>query len=69
MAEKRIQELKERLTRVERDKKCVEVALEEAERQAEGQGKQLCQIEDQLTASKEKVTTLKKKLEAKDQAE
>ena len=44
--EKRIQELKNKLAAAERDKKGVEVALEGAERQAEGQRRLLCQIED-----------------------
>lgn len=36
VAEKRIQKLKNKLTKAERDKKSAEVALEGAERQAEG---------------------------------
>lgn len=36
VAEKRINELKNKLTKVERDKKSAEVALDSAERQVEG---------------------------------
>ena len=46
VAEKRLQELKENLTKVERDKKSVKAALEGVERQAEGQRKLLRQAED-----------------------
>ena len=46
MADKRITELKNKLTEVERDKKSVEAALECAERQAEGQQRQLHQTEN-----------------------
>ena len=73
MADKRITDLKNKLTEAERNKKRAEVALEGAERQAEGQQRQLCQTEDQLSTSKEHIAALKKKLEkdekARDQAE
>ena len=73
VAEKRILQLKNKLTEAERDKKSVETALEGVERQAEGERRQLCQTEDQLTTSNEQITALKKKLEeakkAKDQTE
>ena len=41
VAKKRIQELKNKLTKAERDKNSAEAALEGAERQAEGQRRQL----------------------------
>ena len=53
VAEKRIQELKNKLAKAERDKKSVEAALEGVERQAESQRRQLRHIEDQLAAFKE----------------
>ena len=53
VAEKKVQELKNKLAEAERDKKSVEAALEGVERQAEGQWRQLRQTEDQLAASKE----------------
>ena len=73
MADKRITDLKNKLTEAERNKKSAEAALEGAERQAEGQQRQLRQTEDQLSTSKEHIAVLKKKLEedekARDQAE
>ena len=72
VADKKIKELTTKLIESKRDKKSAEVALEGAERPAESQCKQLCQIEDQLSSAKEMITSLKKKLEevekAKDQA-
>ena len=41
-AKKRIQKLNKKLTEAEKDKKSTEVALEGAERQVEGQRRQLC---------------------------
>ena len=43
---KRINEIKNKLFKVERDKKSAEVALDNAERQAEGQWVLLCQAKD-----------------------
>ncbi|XP_030927316.1 uncharacterized protein LOC115953696 [Quercus lobata] len=63
VAEKRTNELKNKLTKVERDKKSVEAALDSVERQAEGQRVLLRQAEDQLAAYKGQIITLKKKLE------
>jgi len=68
VADKRITELKNKLTKAEKDKKSTETTLEGAERQAKGQRRQLCQIEDQLSASKEYIATLKKKLEEAEKA-
>ena len=53
VAEKSNQELKSKLTEAERDRKSVEVALDNAKRQAEGQRVLLRQAKDQLAASKE----------------
>ena len=72
VADKRINELKNKLTEVERDKKSAEAALDNTERQAKSQQVLLRQAEDQLAASKKQITALKKKLEeaekARDQA-
>ena len=46
LAEKRINEMKNKLSEVERDKKSVEAALGSVERQAKGQQVLLCQAED-----------------------
>ena len=46
VADKRITELKNKLAEVERDKKSAKAALECAERQAEGQQRQLRQTEN-----------------------
>ena len=73
VANKRIQELTTKLNEANRAKKSVEVALQRVERQVESQCKQLCQIEDQLSAAKNQIGVLKKKLKeakkAKGQAE
>ena len=73
MVEKRNQELKSKLTDVEKGKRSAEAALDNAERQAKGQRVLLHQAEDQLVISKEQIISLKKKLEkvekAKDQEE
>ena len=55
--------MKNKMAEVERDKKSVEAALDNAERQAEGQQVLLYQAEDQLATSKGQIITLKKKLE------
>ena len=72
VAEKSVQELKAKLAEEERERKSAAAALDNIERQAEGQRVLLCNAEDQLAASKEQIITLKKKLEevqkAKDQA-
>lgn len=46
VAEKRINEMKNKLSEVERDKKSAEAALDSADRQAEGQRVLLRQAED-----------------------
>ena len=51
-AEKRIQELKSRLLREERERKSAAAALDSAKRQVEGQRVLICNAEDQLEASK-----------------
>ena len=72
VAEKSNQELKSKLTEVERGKRSVEAALDSAKRQAEGQKVLIRQVKDQLATSKEQINALKKKLKevekAKDQA-
>ena len=68
MVEKSNQELKNKLTKVERDKRSVEATLDNAERQAEGQRVLLGLVEDQLAASKEQIVNLKKKLEEAENA-
>ena len=62
------QELKNKLTKVERDKRSAEATLDNAERQAEGQRVLLGLAEDQLATSKEQIVTLKKKLEEAEKA-
>ena len=63
LVEKRIQELNNQLTVVDKERKSVDAALNVAENQAETQQKQLCQIKDLLSAAKEQIRTLKMKLE------
>ena len=63
LAEKRISEMKNKLFKVERDKKSAEAALDKAERQVESQRVLLRNAEDQLAASKGQIAALKKKLE------
>ena len=46
VAEKRINEMKNKIAKVERDKKSAKAALDSAERQVEGQWVLLCQVED-----------------------
>ena len=73
VVEKSIQELKSKLIEEERERKSATAALDNAERQVEGQHVLLHNVKDQLAASKEQIIALKKKLEevkkAKDQAE
>ncbi|XP_030931098.1 uncharacterized protein LOC115956982 [Quercus lobata] len=72
VAEKINQELKRKLLEEERERKSAVAALDNIERQAEGQRVLLCNVKDQLVASKKHIIALKKKLEevekAKDQA-
>ena len=68
VAEKRINKMKNKMAEVERDKKSVEAALDNAERQAKGQQVLLFQAEDQLATSKGQIITLKKKLEEAEKA-
>ena len=68
MAEKSIQELKSRLHEEERERKSIAVALDSAERQAEGQRVLIRIAEDQLAASKAPIVALKKKLEEDEKA-
>ena len=56
------------MTEANRDKKSVEAALEEAERQANSQCQQLRHTEDQLTLAKEQIGAQKKKLEKAEEA-
>jgi len=69
VVEKRIQELKSKLLKEERERKSAAIALDIAERQVEGQRVLLPNTEDQLAASKAQITTLKMKLEAKKERE
>ena len=46
VAEKRINEMKNKMAEVERDKKSAKAALDSAERQAEGQRVLLCNAKD-----------------------
>ena len=68
VAKKSNQELKNKLTKAERDKRNVETALDSAERQAEGQRVLIRQAEDQLASSKEQIITLKNKLKEAEKA-
>ena len=73
LAEKRINNMNNNLSEVEKDKRSAEDALDIIERQVEGQQVLLHQAEDQLATSKGQITALKKKLEeakkVRDQAE
>ena len=73
VADKKSQELTTKLTKVERDKRSAEAALDGVEEQVEAQRKQLCQTEADLASARDQVKILSKKLEevekAKDQAE
>jgi len=73
VVEKSIQDLKNKLLEEERERKSIASALDSAERQAESQRVLRRNVEDQLSASKAQITTLKKKLEetkkARDDAE
>ncbi|KAL0014906.1 hypothetical protein SO802_001975 [Lithocarpus litseifolius] len=74
-AEKSLQELKKKLVEEERGRKSAVAALDNAERQAEGQRVLLRRAEDELAASKAQVLALQKKLaeseseEAREEAE
>ena len=68
VVEKKIQELTTKLNESDRDKKSVEVALQEVKRQARSKRKQLCQTEDQLSVAKEQIVGLKKNLEEAEKA-
>ncbi|KAK9997975.1 hypothetical protein SO802_017578 [Lithocarpus litseifolius] len=63
VAERKIQELTTKLTKVEREKKSAEVAMNGVEKQVEAQCKQLCQSKEKLATTKEQIKFLKKKLE------
>ena len=73
VAEKSNQDLKAKLIKAERERKSVAAALDNVERQVEGQWVFLCNAKDQLASSKEQIVALEKILEevekAKDQAE
>lgn len=68
VAEKSIQDLKNKLLKEERERKSVASALDSAERQAESQQVLLCNAEDQLSTSKAHITALKKNLEETEKA-
>ena len=68
VAEKSIQELKNKLLEEERERKSVAAALDNAEGQAEGQRVLLRNVEDQLVSSKAQIVALKKKLEEVEKA-
>ena len=73
MADKRLKEMDAKLIEAERGWKSAEAIVDNVERQAETQRKQLRLTEDELTAAWDQIKLLKKKLEdaekAKDQAE
>ena len=73
VAEKSNHDLKAKLIEAEKEKKSATTALDNVEKQAEGQWVLLHNAEDQLAASKEQIITLKKRLKkvekAKDQAD
>ena len=73
MAKKSVLELKDKLTKEERERKSVTSALDSTKRQAKSQRVLLHNAKDQLASSKEQIITLKKKLEnvqkAKEQVE
>lgn len=62
MAEEKIKDLNAKLTKANKGKKSVEVALARAKRQAVDQCQQLRRTEDQLTIAKKQIEVLKKKL-------
>ena len=63
IAEQSNAELKKKLADEEHARWSADSALEGALRQAEDQRKRLCETTDQLTASREQMTALKKQLE------
>ena len=73
VVDKKSQELITKLTKVERDKRSAEVALDGVEEQVKAQHKQLCQTKADLASARDQVKILSKKLEevgkAEDQAE
>ena len=73
MAEKSNQDLKAKLIKAERERKSVAAALDNVERQVEGQWVFLCNAKDQLASSKKQIVALENILEevekARDQAE
>ena len=68
LAEKRINEMKNKLFEVERDKKSAKAALDNVKRLAEGQRVLLRNAEDQLATVKGQIAILKKKLEEVEKA-
>jgi len=68
ITEKRIQELKSKLLKEERERKSAAAALDSTKRQVEGQRVLLYNAEDQLAASKAQVIALKKKLKEAEKA-
>ena len=68
MAEKSNQELKSKLQEEEKERKSATATLNTVEKQVEGQRILLRNVEDQLTASKEQIVALKKKLEEVEKA-
>ena len=68
VVEKSNKDLKSKLTEEEKERKFVAATLQNAEKQAENQRLLLRSTEDQLVASKEQITTLKKKLEKVEKA-
>ena len=59
VAKKSFQELKVKLTKEEGERKNTAATLDSVERQAEGQKVLVCNVEDQLAASNEKILALK----------
>ena len=63
MVKKSKQNLKAKLIKAEFERKSVIAALDNVEKQAEGQRVLLRNVEDQLAASEEQIIALKKRLE------
>ena len=63
MVKKSKQNLKAKLIKAEFERKSVIAALDNVEKQAEGQRVLLRNVEDQLDASEEQIIALKKRLE------
>ena len=68
MAERSIQKLKRKLLEKERERKSAAAALDNAEKQAEGQRILLRNVEDQLAVSRTQINALKKKFEEVEEA-